>query len=323
MTNDEALPRRSFVLDAKMRVTESDCAELPCGETMSERTWLGETMIEAVRAATKGGRGERRLASHSMTATHWLISAELCEGPTWRARVDAVDVTSVVEGDRGVLLPRLVHALQNVRFALGSLVDGIAAERPAGDDLDRYLEHLRATTDRLSGLVGALAACNVAPKPTPTRVSVDALIARALETVPPRNRPGVEMLDRGMEVEVDVEGVARAIASIVAAGHGDAGTSLVVARAEESSRAFARFSVECKIRPSDDRPIAATWDLVGGHDPAVQARLASARAWIVASGGDVGASRSDDGRLCLSFRLPLVNDASRAPLPSARSARAR
>jgi hypothetical protein len=232
-------------------------------------------------------------------------------------------VTSVVEADRGVMLPRLVHALQNVRFALGSLVDGVAVDRPSGADLDRYLDHLRATTERLSSLVGALASSCVAPKPTSERVSVEALVAHAMELVPPRGRPGVETIDRGMEVKVDVEGVAKAIAALSSARHDAAPGTLVVARVEESGRAFARFSVERALRPSDDRPIAATWDLVGGHDPAVQARLSSARAWAVASGGDVEASRTESGRLRLSLRLPLVNDASKAPPPSARSARAR
>jgi hypothetical protein len=41
----------------------------------------------------------------------------------------------------------------------------------------------------------------------------------------------------------------------------------------------------------------------------VQARLAAARGWIVALGGDVGVERTERGRVRLSFRLPLVTDA--------------
>jgi hypothetical protein len=225
-----------------------------------------------------------------------------------RARVVAVDATPAVDEDRALLLESFVHAVQNVGFALRSVVDALAMERPTGPLFDVYVGHLREPADRLARTMRRIGRCISPPRPALERTAVEEVVAHARTRVVEWAQPSVVAVAAdGMVVAADVELLAEAVAAMLESGGEGTEPSLAVDRAVAGGASFARIAVVRRASPQEEEGVAAAWDLAGGLRLDARLRLMAGRAAVLAHRGDVFAEVARRGWVRLGLRVPLTD----------------
>jgi hypothetical protein len=316
------LVARSFVVDEGRRVLESDAPLLEVGAVVQASSWLGETTLEALEAAVRTGRAQRRAARDGLRGTHWVVQVAVTSLDPWRARVTAFDATQLVTGDRQAVFAKIVHSMRNVSFALQSVIEAIEVEHPTGAELDEYLSHLRDPANRLSVTMSRLAACITPVHPSPRPMGVAELIAIAVGRVSPGCRPErVEVSDPSMRVSADPELVSELVAAMLESGGDHAAPALEAAPVMVDGQVHARLVVDRKTSMAGERAGADLWDLAAGRGLEIPLRLAIGRDVVHAHGGEVLAENAPAGRVRLGITLPLLT--SHGSPPADRAPRAR
>lgn len=299
----------TFVVDSARNIRESTAPELRVGETLAPSSWLGASSLDAIDAAVVAGRMQRRIGRDPARGTHWILHASIVADEPWLARVVAVDATPAVSADREAVFARLAHSLNNIAFAIDSVLHVIGIDRPIGLQLDECLDHLRDPVGRLSAIMTRLAACVASPQPVLARVAVESLVELALSrTVPIAERSNVDVASPGMFTSCDADALSDVIAAMLDGSGKDPTRRLRIDRVVVQGHPHARVFVDRRAAPAQEPDIAAAWDLHGGHRLDHQLRLGLGRAVVVAHGGDVFAESAAPGRVRLGLRLPLLTD---------------
>ncbi len=301
----------TFSLDADHRIIESTVGEFRVGDVVDGSHGLGPTILEAVDAATPETSPQRRAACDGLRGTHWLVIASVASVVPWRARVVVVDVTAAVVADRAVVLEKVIHSVQNVSFALQSVVDAVDLDRPTGARLDEYLAHLRAPAVRLSTTMVQLGAILEAPAPVLRRATVDSIVERVLFSPRLRCRPAfVAAHAREMNVAADVEMLAESVRAMLDSGGAHGAPTLEVDRVD-----LGTAPLRAHRRPNDERRVktTATFPRALGHRRR-GAGSKSRSAWPRPEQSVLRARRDGDGgsfagasRVRLAMFLPLLS----------------
>jgi K+-sensing histidine kinase KdpD len=299
---------RSFVVDEGRRVVESDATLLAVGSVVARSSWLGESTIDALDAAVRTGRAQRRTARDGLRGTHWILQVAVTSLDPWRARVTAIDATQLVQADREAVFAKIVHSMRNVSFALQSVLEAIEAERPTGPELDEYLSHLRDPADRLAATMSRLAACITPARLARKSVRVDELVAAAVSRAVPGCKPErVVIAEPPLLVSADADLIADVVTAMLESGGDHADPALEVGEAIVESRRHARIIVDRKTAVPGERAGADLWDLAAGRGLEIPLRLAFGRDVVREHGGEVLVEDAKPGRVRLGISLPVID----------------
>jgi K+-sensing histidine kinase KdpD len=298
---------RSLVVDEGRRVVESDAPLLAVGTRVGRSSWLGDALVDALDAAVRTGHPQRRAARDGLRGTYWILQVAITSLDPWRARVSAVDATTLVRADREALFSKIVHSMRNVSFALQSVLEAIEVEHPTGTELDEYLSHLRDPANRLAATMARLAACITPARLSLRSVPVGEIVASAVSRATPACRPGrIRVSEPPVVVSADAEHIAELVTAMLESGGDHADPALEAVEATSDGRRHARIVVDRRTAAPGERAGANLWDLAAGRGLEIPLRLAIGRDVVREHGGEVLVEDAPPGRVRLGFSLPAL-----------------
>ncbi len=297
---------RCIVVDGELRIRESNAPGLNVGDLLTQSSWLGSTLLDAVGDASRASSAHSRVGRDDACGTHWLVRASLVADEPRLVRVLAIDATPAVSADRAAVLGKIVHSMQNISFALQSVADAIDVDRPTGPRLDEHLVHVREPARRLSVTMTRLNALLVSPALTIRPLALSELLDHALARTPAASRPrSVTGRDAPMTLSGDVESLSEAIVALLECEGKGAASTLAVDEVAIGGSPFARIAIDRRELVPEERAREGVWDIAGGQRLETALRLALVRTVVLAHQGTVSLERTAPGRVRLALHLPV------------------